>query len=76
MTLREARRRAGCSEAALERFARVPSGTIAEIEANPASRVDRSAAVRIAAVLCIDLNLTDEFKPVATRPRTQTHPAR
>jgi transcriptional regulator with XRE-family HTH domain len=63
MRLAEARRRAGLTQVALERFAALPAGIIAEIETG--SRLlgpaDHALASRIAGTLTIELRLVDEL---------------
>ncbi|HET7772108.1 MAG TPA: hypothetical protein VFN74_25270 [Chloroflexota bacterium] len=73
MRLAEARRRAGMSEGALERFASLPAGTVAAIEtgARRLGPADHALAARIAAALTIELPLIDELGGAhVDRPRT------
>ena len=62
MTLPEARRRAGYSQASLDRAASLPPGTIAAIEDGRFKGLDRATAARIAGALCIELPLIEELR--------------
>ena len=74
MTLPEARRRAGYSQAALDRAASLPLGTITAIEDGRFKGLDRSVAARIAAALCIEVPLIEELRRAPAAPHALSTP--